>query len=98
MDYDILKQLFIELFKVNNLMLDLISYFEDVNYDEANDTTKAGIEYSYSMLNNFYLEHFREEFTKEELLEYKENTPYSCLNDLDETETENFLNDLFLIN
>ena len=79
---DILKQLFIELFNVNHLMLDLIDKVEDTDWGDES-------------LVGFYAENIKEEYNEEELLKYKDENSYSCLNNLDEEEIEEFLNDIF---
>ena len=79
---DILKQLFIELFNVNHLMLDLIDKVEDTDWGDE-------------FLVGFYAENIKEEYNEEELLKYKDENSYSCLNNLDEEEIEEFLNDIF---
>lgn len=56
---NILKQLFIELFKVNHLMMDLIHKFEDTDYGDE-------------ILVGFYKENITDELSKEKLLKYKE--------------------------
>ena len=82
MNIDILKQLFIELFEVNHLMMDLIYKFEDTDYGDE-------------ILVGFYTENITDEFSKEDLLKHKEENSYSCLGSLTEEQTEEFLDDLF---
>lgn len=82
MNTDILKQLFIELFDVNHLMLDLIDKVED---------TDCGDE----ILVGFYTEKITSELNKEDLLKHKKEISCSCLGSLTEKQTKEFLNDLF---
>ena len=79
---DILKQLFLELFIVNHLMLELIDDIED---------TDCGDE----ILVEFYIRKITDEFDKKGLLEHKKECSYSCLGSLTEEQIEEFLNDLF---
>lgn len=83
MNTDILKQLFIELFQVNHIMMDLIFRFENTdNGDEV--------------LTGFYIEHITEEFdSKSELIKYAEENPISCLNGIGTEEREQFLDGLY---
>lgn len=82
MNTDILKQLFIELFEVNHIMLDLINKFENTDYGDE-------------ILVGFYMENITEEFNKEDLLKHREETSYSCLGSLNNEDLEEFLDDLF---
>ncbi len=79
---DILEQLFVELFEVNHLTLDLI--------DEIGNT-KLGNE----ILIKFYKKTIVEDLTKEELLNHKNKVSYSCLGTLSKSELDNFLENLY---
>lgn len=82
MNTDILKQLFIELFEVNHLMMDLIFKFENTDFGDE-------------ILVGFYIENIAKEFNREDLLRYREENAYSCLGSISDEEMESFLNDLF---
>ncbi len=82
MNTDILKQLFIELYEVNHLMMDLIFKFENTDYGDE-------------ILVEFYMENITEDFSREDLLRHKEEKTYSCLGSLSDEELGDFLNDLF---
>jgi hypothetical protein len=83
MNTDILKQLFIELFQVNHIMMDLIFRFE--NTDNGDE-----------ILTGFYIEHITEEFEhKTWLLKYAEENPISCLNGISREERDGFLDSLY---
>lgn len=79
---DILEELFIELFDVNHLTLDLIDEIEN---------TKLGNE----ILINFYKKTIVRDLTKEELLNHKNEISYSCLGALSKSELDNFLETLY---
>lgn len=78
----ILKELFIELFNVNHLMLDLIDKVEGTGYGDE-------------ILVEFYTEKITNELNKEDLLRHKKEISCSCLGSLTEEQTEKFLNNLF---
>lgn len=75
----LLKQLFIELYDVNHLMLDLIGRFEDE-------------EIGNELLINFYVENLTNDYTAEELTKHRQNVSYSCLGGLSDEEFKEFLN------
>ena len=82
MNFDLLKDLFLELFDVNHLMLDLI--------DELCDT-----DCGYDILTEFFINHFKNEYDIQFMLKHKENYSVSCLNNLNEEELDEFLDELF---
>lgn len=82
MEKDILEELFMELFNVSYLMLDLII---EVGYLNDGD----------EMLIKFYKEKITTEFTKEELLNREGKISYSCLGALSEDELNDFLESLY---
>jgi len=76
----IVKTLFLELFEVNHIMLDLMDYVEDNYGTEALDKFCKD-----SIVNNY---------TSLGILKHNEECSYSCLGKLNEKELINFLNEL----
>lgn len=79
---NILMSLFIELFEVNHIMLDLMDFLDDNCGDE--------------ILFRFCKDKIADEFTREEIIEYNKQCSYSCLGDLSEKELIDFLNELYI--
>ena len=80
---DIIKRLFIEIFEVNSLMMDLIYLMEDTNCGDE-------------ILVEFYIKNILDSFDNaDSLLQYKERNPYSCLNSLDKEDLQAIIDDLY---
>ena len=82
MNTEILKRLFIELFEVNHIMLDLIGEFENTDHGDE-------------ILTEFYIKRIIDEFDRDSLLEYTQENSSSCIGSMNKEELENFLCNLY---
>lgn len=91
-NYDLLRQLFVELFEVNHLTLDLIDELESKGNNIECVNFERGL---YGILEDFFKDTIVAEFSAIELMEYKEENSSSCLNGINCYELDNFFCELF---